>query len=157
MEIIAVVVGGVVLFIMSGLTQNLFPWAQKSVQVVEGDLGKHIAEVTTDGMVYTTQNVAAFLAVKPASYYAMGRYFAIEFATQLLVSAVLVIILSLTDDALENAEQLGLVALVALAGILSVDIQQWNWWGFSSKYAFGMAFNRLLSYLIAGAILVFAF
>jgi hypothetical protein len=47
-----------------------------------------------------------------------------------------------------------IVGLVALAGIASIDLQYWNWWGFSARYTIGVAVNRLLGCLIAAFVLL---
>jgi hypothetical protein len=154
--VIGAVVAGVVLFLWTGLTQNLFPWGIKAVdepkRKEDGEkVGAAIAGMTTNGMAMINDHVAAFVAIKPQSYYNMGRYFALEFVTQLLVGAVLAGILVLTrGQTLEN--RLILIGLVGLAGVASIDLQYWNWWGFSNRYTFGLAFNRLVGYLIAGGI-----
>jgi hypothetical protein len=152
-QILGVVVGGIVLFLWSGLSQSLFPWGIQAITqpANEADIGAAIASVTEDGMVYIGSPVTAYVAVKPAAYNAPARYFTIEFITQLLVAAVLMAILVLARG-LSMRERVGLVGLVALAGIFTVDLQYWNWWGFSTLYSVGFAVNRLVGYLIAGSI-----
>ncbi len=83
----------------------------------------------------------------------MGRYFAIEFVTQMLAAAVLVAILALTAGQPASA-RLGVLALAGAASVLSVDAQYWNWWGFSTVYTIGVAVNRLLGYIVMGAALL---
>jgi len=153
-QILGVVVGGILLFLWSGLAQSLLPWGVPSVQEATNaaEIGAAIAATTEDGMLYIEAPVAAYVAVKPASYYNLTRYFTIEFITQLLVAAVLMAILVLTRG-LSVGQRVGLVALVALAGIASIDLQYWNWWGFSTIYSVGFAVNRLIGYLIAGGVL----
>jgi hypothetical protein len=154
--LIAAVVGGIVLFLWTGLTQNFLPWGIKAVDEPKRKedglkVGSAIAEMTTNGMAIISEPVVAFVVVKPGSSYHMGRYFAIEFVTQLLVGAVLAGILLMTQGQVLETRLL-LIALVGLAGVTSIDLQYWNWWGFSNRYTFGLAFNRLVGYLIAGGI-----
>lgn len=153
--VLSIVIGGFVLFMWTGFTQNVLPWGVKSVRQHDNKdtLGGQIGSVMTDGMLYVKDEVAAFIAIKPASYYSTGRYFAIEFFTQLVVSGVLTTILALTNG-LEDSQRLLIVGLVALAGIGSIDLQYWNWWGFSSRYTLGVAVNRLVGYLLAAFILL---
>lgn len=147
-------VAGITLFLWTGLAQNVFPWGVKSVATATDDsLGTAVAAVTGDGMVYTTRGVAAFIAVRPASYYNMGRYFAIEFATQIVVGAILTAILLLTAQ-LTSETRLILVVLAGLAGVASIDGQYWNWWGFSHRYTLGVAINRLVGYVLASVVLL---
>jgi hypothetical protein len=153
----AVVIGGVILFLWTGATQALLPWGIRSVKTpaadVEQRVGTAIAEVTTAGMVGVFKGVAAFIAVKPQSYYHMGRYFAVEFVTQLLVAGVLVALLTLTTGQPAGV-RLGVLALAGMASVFSVDLQYWNWWGFSTLYTVGVAVNRVLGYVVMGAALL---
>lgn len=148
--LLAVGVGSLILFLWTGFAQSVLPWGVKSV----GDhpaaqaVGEALA-AQPDGMAYVKHKVAAFIAIRPERYYAMGRFFAIEFATQLLAAATLVGILALTTG-LDDGARLLLVALAGAAGVASVDLQYWNWWGFSSIYTLGVAVNRLMGYLLAG-------
>lgn len=153
--LIGTVVAGVILFFWMGLTQNVTPWGIKRVvspgAADQERIGQSLAEMTTDGMALITKQVTAFVAIRPASQYRMGRYFAIEFITQVIVGGVLSGMLMLTaGQPLET--RLLLVGLVGLAGIASIDLQYWNWWGFSNLYTLGIAVNRLLGYLIAGGV-----
>ncbi|MDX2078536.1 MAG: hypothetical protein SFZ02_19040 [bacterium] len=153
--ILGIIIGGVILFFWNGLSQAIIPWGIKSVgeHPDPDELGEVIAKGTTSGMVYITKRVAAFIAIKPESYYSIPRYFMIEFGTQLLTSVVLVTILALTQS-LSNEVRLALVGLVGLASVTSVDMQYWNWWGFSTRYTIGVAVNRLVGYLLAGGVLI---
>lgn len=149
------VVAGVILFFWMGVTQNVTPWGIKRVvspgAVDQDRIGQALAEMTTDGMALITKRVTAFIAIRPAAQYQMRRYFALELVTQVLAGGVLAGILLLTvGQPLET--RLLLIGLVGLAGIASIDLQYWNWWGFSNLYTLGMAVNRLLGYLIAGGV-----
>jgi drug/metabolite transporter (DMT)-like permease len=153
--LIGAIVAGVILFLWTGLTQNFLPWGIKQVQTPKPEdderVSKAIASMTTDGMALVSKGVTALVAARPAAYYNMGRYFAIEFVTQMIVGAVLAGILMLTaGQPLET--RLLLIGLVVLAGIGSIDLQYWNWWGFSNLYTLGVAVNRLLGYLIAAGV-----
>jgi hypothetical protein len=149
--LIGAAVAGLILFFWTGFTQNVLPWGIKSVKEDKNldALSAQIKQISENGVYYTHQDVAVFLAIKPASYYNMRRYFIIEFITQVLVGLILALILGATIG-LSLEVRLGIILLVAGAGVLSVDVQYWNWWGFSNIYTVGIAINRLLGYLIAG-------
>jgi hypothetical protein len=152
--LLATLIGGVVLFFWMGFTQNVLPWGIKSVKENPqlDALTADIKNATQDGVYYVHKDVAVFMAIKPGNYYNMGRYFGIEFATQLIVGAILAGILALTiEQTLET--RLLLVALVGLAGVASIDLQYWNWWGFSHLYTLGVAVNRVVGYLLVGFII----
>ncbi|TVR20869.1 MAG: hypothetical protein EA396_09360 [Anaerolineaceae bacterium] len=153
--VLSIFVGGVVLFLWTGLAQNIFTWGVRSVQQHDGDdtIGGALAEVSEDGMLYVKDRVAAFIAIKPTSYYSTKRYFIIEFITQLAVGCVITAILLLTDG-LADGQRVLIIGLVGLAGVASIDLQYWNWWGFSSRYTLGVAVNRLVGYLLATVILI---
>lgn len=153
--VVSVVVGGVILFFWTGFSQNVLPWGVKSVQQhgQKDGVGDSLAGVMQNGMLYVKDQVAAFIAIRPESYYSMARYFSIELLTQFVVAAVLTGILALTDG-LADTQRLGIIALAAAAGIASVDVQYWNWWGFSSRYTLGVAVNRLVGYLLVATVLL---
>jgi len=155
--LISIIIAGIILFIWTGITQNLFPWGTKSVSKLKASpgTGEKLATTTTDGMMYTdnSDSVVAFIAVKPKTYYNMGRFFAVEFVTQIIAGFVLTLILALTSD-LTNEGRLALIALIGAASVVTVDLQYWNWWGFSTVYTVGVAVNRVLGFLIAAAILI---
>lgn len=153
--VIAIIASGVLLFLWTGLTQNLIPWGIKSVRAHDqkDGTGAALAKLTTDGMVFITDQVAAFIAIKPAAYYVTGRYFAIEFVTQIIVGAVLTGLLVLTAP-LDDGTRLLIVGLAGAAGVASIDLQYWNWWGFSNRYTLGVAVNRLAGYLLITLILL---
>ncbi|TWH38968.1 hypothetical protein [Dulcicalothrix desertica] len=148
-------VGGVLLFLWNGLTQSFTPWGIKSIKELEDQatITETIARASTNGVYYLKDKVTAFIAVKPEAYYSMPRYFTIEFVTEVLVGGVLTAILLLTSTE-SIVTRLIIIGLVALAGIFSIDLQYWNWWGFSSIFTFGIAINRLVGYLLTGFVLI---
>lgn len=157
--LIGTVVTGVFLFLWAGLTQAVTPWGIRAVKPLGkesvGDLTSSMQQTTPPSGMYGVfdDRVAAFMAVRPGSYYNMGRYFAIEFATQLIVGAALTGILLLTG-ALPMGERLLLIALVGVLAEAAIDLQYWNWWGFSTAYALGFAVNRIVGYLVIAFVLV---
>lgn len=146
----AILVGTLVLFFWTGFAQNVLPWGVKSVRSHgEKEGGQPLLPPDMpNGMTYTTHGRAAFIAAQPAAYYDMKRYFALELVTQ-VVAAVAFALLLAAFPGLDAAQRLGLGALVWLAGFASIDLQYWNWWGFTARYTLGVAVNRLVGYLIA--------
>ncbi|MCE7948931.1 MAG: hypothetical protein DYG88_16030 [Chloroflexi bacterium CFX4] len=151
--LIGTLAAGIFLFLWAGFSQAVTTWGIRSVKALptdaQGSLPTELERVAPPSGMYGVFNaqVAAFIAVRKGSYYNMGRYFALEFATQLGVGALLMGILALTG-AQSDAERLGLVALVGLFAAVSIDFQYWNWWGFAARYALGFTVNRLAGYLI---------
>lgn len=153
--VIASVIGGIILFVWTGFAQNVLPWGVKSVaEHKQGDgVGKALAGIATSGMVYVKDEVAAFVAIKPESYYSVRRYFGIEILTQIGAAVVLTGILALTAGQ-DDGQRLMIVGLAGLAGVVSIDVQYWNWWGFSNRYTVGVAINRLIGYVLTAVILL---
>lgn len=77
-----------------------------------------------------------------------------EFVTQCLVGIALTLMFIITPEQ-SLALRLSLILIIWLAGVTSIDLQYWNWWGFSNNYTLGVAINRLLGYL--GAMLLISF
>jgi hypothetical protein len=149
------IVGGILLFLWSGLTQSLTPWGIKSVKELEDQstVGEILERQSVKGLYYFTDKVTAFIAVKPESYYSMTRFFTLEFFTELLVATTLTAILLLTATQSITIRLL-LIGLATLTGIFSTDLQYWNWWGFSTIYSIGISVNRLIGHLLVGFILI---
>lgn len=161
MEIGSILLGGVVagvfLFLWGGLMQNFTPWGIRAVKSLEKDkLGALPDAINKNapprGMyMIANEQVAALVAVRGGSYYNLGRYFALEFATQLAVGILLALVLAMTNG-FALTDQLLLVGLMVLLAEIAIDFQYWNWWGFSPAYALGFLVNRLAGFLIAAFI-----
>ncbi|MGK7942058.1 MAG: hypothetical protein AB4062_18265 [Crocosphaera sp.] len=151
------IIGAIVLFFWNGLAQNVFPWGIKSVKEVndQKDLSPIVPEDDEQGMFYIrSEKVVMFLAAKPSDYYSMSKFLGLEFVTQWLVSLILTaILLIIPASSLEF--KLTIVTLICLISIVAVDLQYWNWWGFSGLYTIGLSFNRLIGFLLASGILIF--
>jgi hypothetical protein len=157
--LLGALIGGVALFFWMGFTQNVLPWGIRSVgQHPDNDqLAQQLSATVSEGMflVHTPQAATAFIALRRGSYYHMGRYFAVEFVTQLAVGAVLAALLALTLH-LPLEQRLLSVGLAALGAAFSIDLQYWNWWGFSLRYSLGIAVNRIVGWLLVGGMLAVA-
>jgi hypothetical protein len=154
--VLGIIVGGIFLTIWGGLLQNLVPIGIRSVREPDDtsrqEIGERIARLSTHGMYLVKHKVTALIAVRPESYYSPGRYLAIEALTQFLVAAVIVGLLVLTAS-LPAEQRILLILLAGLAGVLSSDAQNWNWWGFSGSYFIGLVLGRLAGYGILAVIL----
>jgi len=149
------IIGGVLLFLWSGLTQSLTPWGIRSVKELEtqSTVGEILERQSTKGLYYIKDKVTAFIAVRTESYYSISRFFIIEFITELLVATTLTSILLLTATQ-SIYTRLLLIVLTTLTSIFSVDLQYWNWWGFSTIYSLGISINRLIGHLLISFILI---
>ncbi|MDI9634834.1 hypothetical protein QM565_03395 [Geitlerinema splendidum] len=155
--LLGTIAAGILLFIWSGASQAATPWGIRSVKA----LGKEELDGLSDSMLHVTppsgmygvfdEKIAAFMAVRRGSYYNMGRYFAVELVTQLLVGAFLTAILMLTNSLALEA-QIILIGCVSLLAHAAIEMQYWNWWGFTTRYSLGFAVNRTVGLVIAAFI-----
>ncbi|MEQ8676367.1 MAG: hypothetical protein RLP44_10575 [Aggregatilineales bacterium] len=154
--LIGTVVGGVLLFIWSGITNNL-PWGIGSIANIEQapELGEAVQKQLDLGnrALFLSDVVAAFVVARPKSYYSIPRYFALEFATQLAVAFLLSLIIGLTD-ALTSETQLSLIVLIGLIASFGTLFQYWNWWGFPARLALGSSLNLVIGWTVVGFILM---
>lgn len=154
--VVAIGLGTVILFMWTGFAQNVLPWGVKSVRSHGKDDGQPVITPSLpDGMTFTTAGKAAFIAARPAAYYDPKRYLALELATQAVAAIALTVLLG-AFPALGLVGRLGLVSAVWLVGFASIDLQYWNWWGFTARYTLGIAFNRWVGYALAAPVIGWA-
>jgi hypothetical protein len=171
--LLATLVGAVVLFLWSGLTQA-FPWGVPRTQTlstqspsgVEAFQAPNLVQLppgalTSDAFdermadrvsTLTTDRTFAWIVAKPIGYYRPAAYFAREAATQLVVAALLAALLLLLPNA-PLATRLALVALAGSAAVAGTYGTQMNWWGLPPSYGVGVGFNLVAGWLLATAIL----
>lgn len=144
------IVGGIILFVWSGITNNL-PWGIGSVSNVQEapELGKAVEKQLELGKrsLFLSDVVAAIIVVRPLSYYSIPRYFALEFATQVSVALLLALIIELTRPLAFEAQML-LIAIIGLMASVGILFQYWNWWGFPAKLVLGSMFNLIIGWMV---------
>jgi hypothetical protein len=150
------VVGGILLFVWSGITNNL-PWGIGSISDVQQapELGKAIEEQLNVGnkALFLSDVVAAIVVARPITYYSIPRYFAFEFVTQLGVAFLLTMIVGLTDSLAPETQML-LIALIGLTGSMGILFQYWNWWGFPVKLVIGSTLNLIIGWIVVSFVLL---
>ncbi|AFY49654.1 hypothetical protein Nos7524_3880 [Nostoc sp. PCC 7524] len=153
----AVIVAGLVLFIWSGVTQNL-PWGIKSVKpdIKNVVATQAIASESQNGMMYLNGEIVAFVAVKPKTYYSPQRFFIVEFVTQILAGMILCLLLSQLFDLSLVGRQF-IILLVSLLIVVTTDMSYWNWWGFSHPYTLGVAANKIIGLQLASLVVSLLF
>jgi len=169
--LLSTLVSTVILFVWSAVTQAL-PWGVPSVQVVstrsestdDFQPAKTIklppGSLTTDKFdeqmvgkitTLTTDNTFSWIVTKPLSYYNLPLYFTREIITQLLV-ALLLSLLLWNIRPLELKPRLVVVLLAASATVVATYGQDFNWMGMPPGYAFGLAFNLIVGWLLAASV-----
>jgi len=171
--ILATLVGTVVLFLWSGLSQA-FPWGVPRTQIVStqspggvesfqapnlitlppGSLTTEAfdARFTDRVSTLTTDRSFAWIVAKPLAYYRPAAYFVREAATQLVVAALLAALLLLLPDA-PLATRLALVALAGSAAVAGTYGTQMNWWGLPPTYGVGIGVNLVAGWLVTISVL----
>jgi hypothetical protein len=171
-KILAVIIGTVVLFLWSGLTQ-MFPWGVPTAQTVTTQSDKQTESFQSPNLVelppnslttnrfdeqfqnkistLTTDETFSWIISKPISYYNVGNYFLREIATQLIVAILLVFLLSITVK-LNDYKRILLIGISALLTGTAVYGQQMNWWGIPALYAVGASVNLVIGWLIVAYI-----
>lgn len=155
--LLAIVVAGCILFVWSGISQNL-PWGIKSVKtdVKNEEVTQAIANEGVNSMMYFQGEIVALVAAKPKAYYSPKRFFGIELVTQFLVGGVLCLLLAqLPTLSLINRQLV--VFLASLLIVVTTDIPYCNWWGFSVSYTLGVAINKLLGLQLTSLIISLLF
>lgn len=79
--------------------------------------------------------------------------FLIQFLSDVLVSAALFFILSLSSGVSSRvAGGAGVAALVAVVAWLSVDVMNWNWLSFPAGYTLIALFDKVVGFSMVGAV-----
>jgi hypothetical protein len=160
---------GVLLFLWSGLTQQL-PWGVPSAQVVisadsvESDtfqgenIERHDAHSLTTPLfdetmvnrvnTLTTDETFSWIVTKPRAYYNPLAYLGREALTQMLTGLLLAAALIIARP-LGLSGQLLVVLLLALAATVATYGQLFNWWGLTTRYAIGASLNLIVGWLVA--------
>lgn len=162
-------VAGVVLFVWSGLTQQL-PWGVPSANVIVSGSSEAIDAFQGDDVerydpyalttplfdekvvnrvnTLSTDKTFSWIVSKPIGYYSpaayLGREFLTQFVTGLLLAAALIVV-----QPLGLGGQLQAAGLLALAAAVATYGQFFNWWGLTTRYALGVSLNLIVGWLLA--------
>lgn len=82
---------------------------------------------------------------------AMGRWLAVEFATEVVEAFLVVFLLSLTRLTTYGA-RLGFVMLAGLLAALATNVSYWNWYGFPAVYTAAYITTQLVGFFCVGIV-----
>ncbi|HEV2096722.1 MAG TPA: hypothetical protein VGQ82_09470 [Chthoniobacterales bacterium] len=89
------------------------------------------------------------LLYHPSRPFTMGRWLAIEFATELIESILAVFLLAQTRILTFG----GRITFMTVAGVLAAiatNIPYWNWYGFPAVYTAAYMFTQIVGFMVAG-------
>jgi hypothetical protein len=133
--IIASLAGAMVLFLFDGAFQAIPNFGVRAVERIESNelTTPKFNELTNQMAYITTNETVSFVATRPADFYNLPKFFAIEFFSAFAIATVLAILFAkIKNHSLK--ERLLLTISFASIACLAIHIPYLNWWGFSFYY-----------------------
>ncbi len=90
----------------------------------------------------------------PGRPFTIGRWLAIEFATELVEAILVVFLLSQTRIA-SFAGRVGFVTVAGILAAIATNISYWNWYGFPCVYTASYMFVQIIGFLCVGIVAAF--
>lgn len=151
--IYATITGAVVLFLFDGLFQAIPNFGVRAVERMEtNDLTTAKFSELTNRMAYiATDKTVSFVATRPAGFYNVSRFFAIEFLSALAIALAFAILFAKIPMG-SLKDRLLLTAGFALAASFAIHIPYLNWWGFSMLYTIGVVVKTILGWTLIALI-----
>ena len=87
----------------------------------------------------------------PGRPFTIGRWLAVEFATELLEAILVVFLLSQTRIA-SFAGRVGFVIVAGILAAIATNISYWNWYGFPCVYTASYMFTQIVGFLCVGIV-----
>lgn len=84
----------------------------------------------------------------------MGRWLAIEFATELLEAILAVFLLSQTRLGTFGA-RVGFITVAGILAAIATNVSYWNWYGFPAKYTAAYMFTQIIGFVCVGIVAAF--
>ena len=81
----------------------------------------------------------------------MGRWLAIEFATELAEAFLVVFLLSFTR-LMTFAGRLGFVTIAGVLAAIATNVSYWNWYGFPAAYTASYIFVQVVGFICLGVV-----
>jgi len=168
--ILAGILGGVAMFLWSGIAHTALPLGEAGIQQIQNEdpllaamqtaLPSHgfymfpnmppgMSQEQYQGKV--TNGPSGLLIYFPKRDFSFGRSLAVEFGTELLMALLVTYLLS-TSSAGSFGARFGFVALAGVIGACGTNLSYWNWYGFPSKYTAAYVFTIWIGYVFAGLV-----
>lgn len=162
--ILAVVLGGVVLFMWGFFSWAVLPWHQMSANEFTDELA--VAKVLKDNAPaagiyflpfaeedHREGETTAFVNVLPDGFdMDMGKLMGKAIGGQ-MIAALLVLLLLRNTSGLAYLQRVGFVALVGLTIGFVSHFPYWNWFGFSDVYVLVTVVDSLIAWTLAGLVM----
>ena len=87
--------------------------------------------------------------IRPLS---MGRWLAVEFATEFLESLLVVYLLAQTRLFTFGA-RVGFVVVAGVLAAIATNVSYWNWYGFPGTYTVAYIVTQIVGFLCAGLVI----
>jgi hypothetical protein len=96
------------------------------------------------------------LIYRPSRPITFGRWLAIEFATELLQSLLVVALLAQTR-LMTFAGRVGFVTVAGILAAITTNISYWNWYGFPRRYTAAHIFTEIVGFFLVGIVAALVF
>ena len=169
--LLAGVLGGVAMFLWSGIAHMALPFGEAGIKQIENNEagvlssmqtamnapGLYLFPRMTPGMDQTQyQKLVAtgpsgLLIYFPKRDFSFGASLGCEFVTQLVQAMIAVYLLSLTG-ARSFGARFGFYALLGLIAAIATNVSYMNWYGFPLVYSMAYMFTVWVEYLCAGLV-----
>jgi hypothetical protein len=177
--ILAGVLGGVAMFIWSFIGHDLLPLGKAGVREVPNepafleaiknnlnDRGLYMfpglglgpdatrqqkSEAMKQAMEKATSGPSGMIMYHPTREFVFGKLLAIEFATELLESILVVFLLAQTSIG-SFAGRVGFVFVAGILAAVATNVSYWNWYGFPSVYIAAYMLIQVVGFICVGII-----
>ncbi len=169
---ISTCVATILLFVWGALAQML-PWGVPTVQIIstmseeadgpdlpsktirmsEASLVTEEFDEQMSGKISTliTDHTFSWVISRPLKKYNLTVYLVRELLTQFVVALFLSVILQLSNS-MNSGRRILLILFAALATVTATHIQDLNWLGTTTIFSIGNAFNLVVGWLLASAV-----
>jgi len=177
--ILAGVLGGIAMFIWSFIGHDLLPLGKAGVREVPNepafleamknnlnDRGLYMfpglglgpdatrqqkSEAMKQAMEKATSGPSGMIMYHPTREFVFGKLLAIEFATELLESILVVFLLAQTSIG-SFAGRVGFVFVAGILAAVATNVSYWNWYGFPYVYTAAYMFIQVVGFICVGII-----
>jgi hypothetical protein len=183
--ILAGVLGGIAMFIWSGIAHMALPLGEAGIsqmpnesvvlEAMKTNLGERrglfifpghnvspnaTRQEKRDAMKQMAEKAesgpSGIMMYYPARRFTFARWLGVEFATELLESLLVVALLAQT----RLTTFAGRVSFVTVAGILAAiatNVSYWNWYGFPKRYTAAYMFTQIVGFFLVGLVAALVF
>ena len=177
--ILAGVLGGIAMFIWSFIAHDLLPLGKAGVREIPNEaafldaaksnlsddglymfpglgLGpdatrQQKSEAMKQAMEKATSGPSGMIMYHPTREFVFGKLLAVEFATELLESILVVFLLAQTSIG-SFAGRVGFVFVAGILAAIATNVSYWNWYGFPGVYISAYMLIQVVGFICVGII-----